>query len=524
MDSTDTFLAALRDAGKVVKQTGEGRYIAQCPSHPDKRPSLSIGRGRGQVILYCFANCTPEDIVDSLSLQMSDLFDDSKGNVYETWNKSKLVRRAYRSPTKAFHQDVYETGPGTIYVTPGIDLEAAIQAGSTVLVVEGEKDCDTVSTLGGAIAVTNSGGAGSWGSFDWSPLKDAINIVVVADHDKPGYDRVQNLGNHLRKITKATVTGGAPKAGKDVTDHILAGFGVQDLGPIEIVAVPEKEDPIETAIEHEKVVIQIREEARKRARQEASSKLATPLSIKTLREILDLEFDDDWVIPGLLEKADRLILTGIEGGGKSYFLRQMAIMAASGLNPFTQEPINPVNVLVIDAENSERQWARTTRYLAGMAERAGARSPKDHVTVSAGFRIDLGVQSDVDQIHRLIDEHEPSILLIGPLYKLVSGEITTDDDAAPLIKTLDAFRERGIALLMEAHSGHAGKMSKDLRPRGSSALLGWPEFGFGLLPDTDNDEFVDLVRWRGDREQRDWPRGFRKGAPGELPWMPQREF
>jgi RecA-family ATPase len=40
------------------------------------------------------------------------------------------------------------------------------------------------------------------------------------------------------------------------------------------------------------------------------------------------------VIPGLLERRDRLMLTGEEGLGKSYLLRQIAVMAAAGLDPF----------------------------------------------------------------------------------------------------------------------------------------------------------------------------------------------
>ena len=52
-------------------------------------------------------------------------------------------------------------------------------------------------------------------------------------------------------------------------------------------------------------------------------------------------------------------------------------------------------------------------------------------------------------------------------------------------------------------------------PRGSAALMGWPEFGFGIHPMDETKS--DIVRWRGDREQgRDWPHELHKGGP--LPW------
>ena len=62
----------------------------------------------------------------------------------------------------------------------------------------------------------------------------------------------------------------------------------------------------------------------------------TTLAAKTLREILETEDEpEDWVIPGLFERGDRLILTGYEGLGKTTWLRQIGICAAAGLNPVT---------------------------------------------------------------------------------------------------------------------------------------------------------------------------------------------
>ena len=74
----------------------------------------------------------------------------------------------------------------------------------------------------------------------------------------------------------------------------------------------------------------------------------------------------------------------------------------------------------------------------------------------------------------------------------------------------------------EAHAGHATTKGgdRDLRPRGSSALMGWPEFGFGLALDPDEPDLAHLVRWRGDRDQRDWPISLRRG--GEWPWTDER--
>lgn len=237
------------------------------------------------------------------------------------------------------------------------------------------------------------------------------------------------------------------------------------------------------------------------------------LQTKTLREVLAGEDSYDWIIPGLLERQDRLVVTGAEGAGKTMWMRQLALLSAAGIHPVTFGRIDPVNVLVVDAENTERQWRRATRWIARNAAAEGVRDPADVVHLAAGHRIDITKGPHLSEIHRLIDVHKPDVLFIGPLYKLVAKAINSDDDAAPLIVALDSLRERGVALVMEAHAGHSIGASgyRDLRPRGSSALLGWPEFGLGLRPSTESEGVVDVVRWRGDRDVREWPKQMYRG-------------
>jgi hypothetical protein len=58
-----------------VKQTGKDSYIACCPSHKDGRPSLSIkALPDGRILMHCFAECPIGDVLNSMGLEMSDLF------------------------------------------------------------------------------------------------------------------------------------------------------------------------------------------------------------------------------------------------------------------------------------------------------------------------------------------------------------------------------------------------------------------------------------------------------------------
>lgn len=234
-----------------------------------------------------------------------------------------------------------------------------------------------------------------------------------------------------------------------------------------------------------------------------------------------------------VDNADRLYLAGRQmvPTHNTTLVRQLAILSAAGVHPFTFEAIQPVRVLVIDAENTERQWRRATRGIVAAASRQTGQAVAERIPLACTPRLDVTRERHMSAIHRLIDEHTPDMVFIGPLYKLVPRAIQSDDDAAPVLSALDSLRDRGVALVMEAHAGHGQSMQgkRDLRPRGSSALLGWPEFGIGLRLDEEHPMFqanpndyrnrkVDLVRWRGDRDQRSWPGSLY--ASGIFPWSP----
>ncbi len=60
----------------AVKQTAPGRWIAQCPAHEDKTPSLSIRETQdGRVLLHCFGGCETQLILQALAFDFGDLFD-----------------------------------------------------------------------------------------------------------------------------------------------------------------------------------------------------------------------------------------------------------------------------------------------------------------------------------------------------------------------------------------------------------------------------------------------------------------
>ncbi|MCE8002719.1 CHC2 zinc finger domain-containing protein [Billgrantia ethanolica] len=58
-----------------VKRTGQGRWVACCPAHQDKHPSLSVREtDDGTVLVKCWAGCGAADVVAAVGLSLADLF------------------------------------------------------------------------------------------------------------------------------------------------------------------------------------------------------------------------------------------------------------------------------------------------------------------------------------------------------------------------------------------------------------------------------------------------------------------
>lgn len=74
MSKINILLSNLND----VKRTGQGRYIAKCPSHNDRSPSLAIKESdNGNILIKCFAGCSVNEVVSSVGMSMEDLFPES---------------------------------------------------------------------------------------------------------------------------------------------------------------------------------------------------------------------------------------------------------------------------------------------------------------------------------------------------------------------------------------------------------------------------------------------------------------
>lgn len=75
--SIDRLLNSLRK----VKTTGRGQWVACCPAHDDKSPSLSIREVEdGRILIHCFAGCSPLEVLGAVGMDFHDVMPESLGD------------------------------------------------------------------------------------------------------------------------------------------------------------------------------------------------------------------------------------------------------------------------------------------------------------------------------------------------------------------------------------------------------------------------------------------------------------
>lgn len=58
-----------------LKDRGNGTYLARCPAHDDRNPSLSVKETQdGTLLVKCWSGCSALSIVNAVGLELKDLF------------------------------------------------------------------------------------------------------------------------------------------------------------------------------------------------------------------------------------------------------------------------------------------------------------------------------------------------------------------------------------------------------------------------------------------------------------------
>lgn len=429
------------------------------------------------------------------------------------------------------------------------EVVAGVENDIPVFVVEGEKDAIAVREYG-EIGTCNPMGADNGTGNKWRPEHTAAlagaRVCVIADRDDAGRVHAGFVAGELRaagcKVRLRTV----PAPHKDAHDLLSAGGSLDDLVPLDDdatvdatvdgttvdddgTALPDGDDPVAalrsrllSVLDDGKMPADRRLSKAQRILDDAtavSPRRENPGRVTTWRE-LTAEADQgyEWLIPGVLERGERVMIVAAEGVGKTMLARQVAICCAAGVHPFTYSTMPAVPTLFVDLENPERIIRRTARRIVEAVDANWPSRPhaEAHLWVKPDG-IDVMKPRDRDRLEEVIERSRPQLLVMGPVYKMFvdPGNRSAEATVTEVAMYLDRLRELyGVALWLEHHAPLGNSLSgRDLRPMGSAVWMRWPEFGYALSPDpTAPAPEYEVRQWRGPRDDRQWPSRLRRGS------------
>jgi hypothetical protein len=439
---------------------------------------------------------------------------------------------------KEFRQRVRDEAAGvwkysTQHLTekPLYKLPQMLQAkadGRVLYVAEGEKDVEALWEAGLA-ATCNPMGADTGLGNKWKPNHTealaGARVVVIADNDEPGLIHAHYVATQLSRAGCTVKVKKCPEGTKDAHDLFADGMQIVDLVEVKTY---EADDFWKTA---EK----IRELASSPLPQNAKSAKAldlikvhfepTPVKNATvgrlvqwndfIKEVADDRYD--WLIDGMLERQERMMVVAAEGVGKTTLARQVAILAGAGIHPFTYCEIPTVRTLFVDLENPEKIIRRQSRKIL---EAVRMHYPTREIQASLFTKPDgLNILSPQgkDLLETQIRATEPDMIVLGPIYKsfIDPGGKTSTSLITEVAMYFDYLRSiYGVALWLEHHAPLGNALTgRDLRPSDSAVWMRWPEFGFAIAPDpTSFEKEYDFKQWRGPRDSRQWPAKMRRGS------------
>lgn len=457
-----------------VKKCG-GYYIAKCPTHDDKRQSLSVSEGDdGKIIINCHAGCSCNAIVSAMGLQVKDLFPDRppekkgftvdcggkrqsrkeprqwqpRGNIVASYeyrdDSGKLLAVKDRYENKFMSWRHPDSNGGWMNGSGGreIPLYKHEVIGNPVYLVEGEKDVDTLRAAG-LYAVCNPNGAAEKWCDRYTEQLRGFDVRVIPDNDGPGRKHADEVCNALigaaesvRLVDLSELWPDMPDKG-DATDwfewcrqqgrddeKIIRCLAVYADGMPELQPLPPEQEQQSNALDLFKPVSAFEEQEAK------------------------------WLIPGWMPEGQVVILASDGGIGKTTVTCDVGAAVSNGSRCILDsEDVQrePRAVMILTTEDSiSKKLKKKLRLLGANQENIIAPDPSDDVNNDLR---ELKFGSPL--MAQAIRKFKPALCIIDPVQGYVPPEINMGSRNAmrDCMSTLTALgEETGCTFLVVCHS------------------------------------------------------------------------
>ena len=474
----------LESAHEVVT----GRYMACCPVHDDKTPSLSISDGDKGVLLHCHAGCSTDSVLSSLGLKPSDLFyEKSKlnGNGLCLELPSELQDLVPQSPSGgllksvvkanvkyAFVREyVYTDGSGMPVLSvgryesaskkktflqysredggylsgglknrkaPAYKLPSLLERpDSLVYIVEGEMCAEALHEAIGEPVTCWVGGSNAWSNTDWTWVKGR-EVTLIADEDEPGRKCMRGLVAHLQKLG-ANVQLLCPPGdtGRDIADVVTGASEDDSRGAMMALAYIQKIQPepvVESIIPKSAQVKEANEQAKA---------LLTPLTAFEPKQV-------DWLVEGWLPAKHISLLAGQAGMGKTTLAIDLCARLTRGKDFPDGSRVKQCEVAYWSGEDS-LEHTIVPRLLA-----AGANPKRVHVVngIEGKQKREFHPATDIASLEAALNDH-PSIrvIVLDPVIALIMGarNANAPEEVRKLLEPVRVLTERNNVALLGIH-------------------------------------------------------------------------
>lgn len=311
-----------------------GGYVALCPAHSDKTPSLSFTERDDKLLFRCFNGCSYESIREALErrgVKLKQNQADQVETVYEIRDRDgNVVAQKARIDTVGIGKKVYWRGPQgqraslkdlglKVTELPLYGSERLSERPDTpVILVEGEKSAAALWVLGAL-------GLGTVTGASTNPSKSVLSTLVGrkvflwADNDDEGEKHMNRIGLVLGRLGIEFYNlkwEGAPKKG-DAADFVALGGDRGDLGRM----AQEATDAGQPEVKGKSKLMSegMAEAAADIARYEAKD---FSRGVRTGIGKLDIRLE------GGLRRGGMTLLGAPTGGGKTTIVTQIAMAAA----------------------------------------------------------------------------------------------------------------------------------------------------------------------------------------------------
>lgn len=343
-------------------------------------------------------------------------------------------------------------------------VREAISGGvDRIYVCEGERDADTVVSLGG-VATTNAGGAGRWREDHTESLAGARFVVVVADNDEPGLRHARTVAASLARAGIAAVVVKPSGPAKDLTEHVAAGGALDDLEVVED-AQDEAQDAQDEPLDDGGTDDNGDGDGDTESAQERLERVREHFPIIDWNDLWADESVEEWIVEPILPARRLVALYSAPKVGKSLLMLNIAAEVAKGGHVLGVATGQPRRVLYVDFENDPRADVRSRLQAMGY-------TPDDLANLcylSFPSLAKLDSARGAAELMAAIEAYDAAVVVVDTVSRAIGGDENENDTWLNFYRhTGLALKQAGVALIRLDHSGKDESKGQ----RGGSAKSG----------------------------------------------------